>query len=55
MAPCIQPRSDFIYPGAGQFGEFVYEIDGMAGLNCLPMVFPVVWLHERACRSLSPY
>lgn len=41
MTACIQMKSDFIYPVAGQFGEFVFEIKGAEGSGFLPKTLSV--------------
>jgi len=41
MIACIQMRSDFIYPVAGQLGEFVFEIQEAEDTAFLPEIVPV--------------
>ena len=41
MTACIQMRSDFIYPGAGQLGEFFFELKGADDMAFLPEILPV--------------
>ena len=41
MTACIQMRSDFIYPVAGQLGKFIFEIKGADDTAFLPEILPV--------------
>jgi len=41
MATCIQMRSDFIYPVAGQLGQFVFEMKGAEATGLFPQILPV--------------
>ncbi|MGD9823251.1 helix-turn-helix domain-containing protein [Desulfobacter sp.] len=41
MTACIQMRADFIYPGAGQLGELIFEIKGAEDTAFLPEILPV--------------
>nr|WP_321402999.1 hypothetical protein [uncultured Desulfobacter sp.] len=41
MTACIHMISDFIYPGAGQLGKFLFEIKGADTMAFLPEILPV--------------
>lgn len=41
MTACVQMRSDFIYPVAGQLGQFIFEIKGAEDTIFFPEIIPV--------------